>query len=139
MIDDLLDLAASNGVAVKLGRLGRRRGEYRHAARLIILNVNMSGVLQRSTLAHELGHWRHADEWTDDPHVLAMRERRANRYAAELLVDPLDYAYAERIVGSAHVGALARELDVAGYVIEAYQEILRDRRATPQRMHLRAV
>lgn len=139
MLDDLLDFAKDNGVNVKYGRLGKRRGEYRHGPRLIVLNLGMSTALERSTLAHELGHWHYADEWTDDPRVLEMRERRANRFAAELLIDPLEYAYAERMLGADKVQSLARELEVSTYVVEAYREILRARRAAPERRRLRAV
>jgi Zn-dependent peptidase ImmA (M78 family) len=139
LLNDLLDFAKANGISVKYGPLGRRRGEYRHDPRLIILNPRMSDTLQCSTLAHELGHWHYGDTWTDDPKVLAMRERRANRYAAELLIDPLEYAYAERVLGADKVTSLARELGVAIYVVEAYREILHDRRSAPPRRHLRAV
>lgn len=119
-MDDLLQLAADAGVHVIWRDLGRRRGEYRHGPRLITLNPRMSTVLQRSTLAHELGHHHHADTWTDDPHVVAARERRANLYAARLLIDAAAYARAERLVGP-HPGAIARELDVARYVVEAWR------------------
>lgn len=124
-MDDLLQLAAARGLRVTWRDLGRRRGEYRHRAGLITLNPRMSGILQRSTLAHELGHAWHADEWTDDPRALAAGERRANRYAAHLLISPAEYAIAERLVGP-HPGALAHELNVARYIIDAWQ----DRHAT---------
>ncbi|GAB2457827.1 ImmA/IrrE family metallo-endopeptidase [Xylanimonas ulmi] len=142
MIDDLVVYARERGVDVKYGNLGRRRGEYRHGPRLIVLNPHMSGVLQRSTLAHELGHAHRGDEWTDDPRELAARERLADEYAARLLVSPVEYALAERLHGQ-HTGAIARELDVAVYVVEAWQRLLR-RGATPAlpraaRQHLRAV
>jgi Zn-dependent peptidase ImmA (M78 family) len=140
LIDDLFDFAKRNGVNVKYGDLGRRRGEYRHSHNLIVINPRMSEVLQRSTLAHELGHWHHADEWTDDPRTLAARERRANEYAARMLISPVDYALAERAHGP-HVGAIARELEVATYVVEAWQGILGRAVAAPApvRRYLRAV
>lgn len=118
-LQNLLDLAEREGIHVTWRDLGRRRGEYRHGPRLITLNPRMSGTLQRSTLAHELGHAWYADTWTDDPAALAMRERRANAYAARLLVDPNRYADAERLVGP-HVGAIASELNVARYIVEAW-------------------
>lgn len=119
-MDELIGLAESAGVHVTWRDLGRRRGEYRANGRLITINPRMSLALQRSTLAHELGHHHHGDTWTDDRDVIARRERRANAYAARLLVKPGEYACAERMVGS-HPGALARELGVARYVIEAWQ------------------
>ncbi|MBO9556726.1 ImmA/IrrE family metallo-endopeptidase [Cellulomonas sp.] len=120
MMDDLLQLADDVGVHVTWRDLGRRRGEYRHGPRLITLNPRMSGVLQRSTLAHELGHHHHGDTWTDDPALLDTRERRADAYAAELLISPAEYALAERLVGP-HPGAIARELNVARYVVDAWR------------------
>lgn len=114
MIADALD------VRVMWRNLGRRRGEYKHSARLITLNPTMSDVLQRSTLAHELGHAHYGDTWTDNEAVKQQREERANKYAARLLISPLEYAVAEAIVGS-HPGALAKELCVATYIIEAWQ------------------
>lgn len=126
-MDDLLQLADDAGVHVTWRDLGRRRGEYRHGPRLITLNPRMSSVLQRSTLAHELGHHHHGDTWTDDPRELAAREARANAYAARLLIDAAAYADAERLVGP-HPGALAKELGVARYVIEAWQRMAATRR-----------
>ncbi|TQL03503.1 ImmA/IrrE family metallo-endopeptidase [Cellulomonas sp. SLBN-39] len=119
-MDDLLRMADDAGIRVMWRDLGRRRGEYRHDARLITLNPRMSEVLQRSTLAHELGHAHHGDTWTDDPRLLEERERRANVYAARLLVDPVEYALAERLVGE-HAGAIARELGVSRYVVDAWR------------------
>lgn len=120
-MDDLLHVAANLGVNVTWRNLGRRRGEYRHDAKLITINPRMSGLLQRSTLAHELGHAWYGDTWTDDPRLLEVRERKANTYAAALLVSPFDYALAERLVGP-HAGAIARELNVARYVVDAWRE-----------------
>ncbi|QIK83022.1 ImmA/IrrE family metallo-endopeptidase [Sanguibacter sp. HDW7] len=118
-LDDLLDHARHLGVNVASRPLGRRRGEYRHAHRLIVLNSRMSTVLQRSTLAHELGHAHYADVAVDDPRTHDMQERRANRYAARLLITPHAYSAAEALVGP-HPGALARELGVARYIIDAW-------------------
>jgi len=119
-MDELLQLADEAGVHVTWRDLGRRRGEYRHGPRLITLNPRMSTVLQRSTLAHELGHHHHGDTWTDDPRELSARERRADLHAARLLISPASYARAERLVGP-HPGAIARELDVARYVVDAWR------------------
>lgn len=114
-------IADAHDVRVMWRSLGRRRGEYKHSARLIVLNPAMSDVLQRSTLAHELGHAHYGDTWTDDEVIKKQREERANQYAAQLLISPLEYAIAEAIVGS-HPGALAKELGVATYIVVAWQQ-----------------
>jgi len=119
-MDDMLGVADEVGVDVMWRDLGRRRGEYRAAPALITLNPNMSMLLQRCTLAHELGHHANGDTWTDDPKVLALRERRADAYAAALLIDPYDYARAEALYG-AHAGAIARELGVSVSIVHAWQ------------------
>ncbi|WP_313276836.1 ImmA/IrrE family metallo-endopeptidase [Timonella senegalensis] len=119
-MDRLLTLADADGVRVMWRNLGKRRGEYKHTARLITINPRMSDLLQRSTLAHELGHAYYGDQWTDDPAVKDAQERRANRYAARLLISPLEYAVAEAMVGPS-VGALAKELGVSTYIVEAWQ------------------
>lgn len=119
-LERLLALADSRNLRVNWRNLGRRRGEYRHTAGLITLNPAMSDTLQRSTLAHELGHAYYGDTWTDEPALLARREQRANTYAAHLLISPLEFALAEHLVGQ-HTGALAKELNVARYIIEAWQ------------------
>jgi Zn-dependent peptidase ImmA (M78 family) len=120
-MNTLLTVAEEAGVAVVWRDLGRRRGEYRHAPAIITLNPRMSIALQRSTLAHELGHHHHGDTWTDDPRLTAIREHRADTYAAALLIRPDAYAAAEALVGP-HPGAIARELDIAVYVVQAWQE-----------------
>ncbi len=130
-MDDLLQLAADAGVHVIWRDLGRRRGEYRDQHRLITLNPRMSTVLQRSTLAHELGHHHHGDTWVDDAAVLAAHERRATAFAAHLLITPSAYARAEALVGP-HAGAIARELEVSRYIVDAWQT-LRLRQVPTQR------
>jgi Zn-dependent peptidase ImmA (M78 family) len=116
----LLAVAEEADVHVTWRDLGKRRGEYRHDPAIITLNPRMSTALQRSTLAHELGHHHHGDTWTDDPALIARREHRADTYAAQLLIEPDAYAAAERLVGP-HPGALARELNVSRSIVEAWQ------------------
>ncbi|GAA4627326.1 ImmA/IrrE family metallo-endopeptidase [Cellulomonas oligotrophica] len=119
-MDELLELADRAGIRVDWRDLGLRRGEYRHGPRLITINSRMSGVLQRSTLAHELGHVHYGDRLNYDARIAGARERRANAYAARLLIDPGRYAEAERVMGP-DAGTLARELEVAQYVVEAWR------------------
>lgn len=128
-MEELIGLAEAAGVHVIWRDLGRRRGEYRASGRLITINPRMSLALQRSTLAHELGHHRYGDTWTDDRDLIARRERRANAYAATLLITPEQYRRAELLVGS-HPGALARELGVARHLVDAWMTTAHTHRRT---------
>lgn len=107
------------GMRVKTRDLGRRHGEYRHSAGLIILNPRLTAVQQRCTLAHELGHAHFGDTITDE-----RIERRADQWAARLLVSPAAYARAESITGGSSA-ALARELGLTRQIVLAYRAYLR--------------
>lgn len=115
-VDDLVRMALGQGLGLKFRDLGRRHGEYLHAGRLITINPRRSTVVQRVTLAHELGHAHHAHAWTDDPRLHARQERLADEHAARLLISPAEYAIAEALVGE-HPGALAKELGVLERVV----------------------
>lgn len=118
--DDLLDEAAHNGVRVLSTDLGELWGHYSDMERCIRLHVCMTDPQIRSTLAHELDHAEHRDRDTHDRRAHERRERRADATAARRLIDPTLYADAERIFGP-DPRALAEELSVAPWVIEAYQ------------------
>ena len=115
-MDDLVRMALDQGLGLKYRDLGRRHGEYQHTGGLITINPHRSIVVQRVTLAHELGHAHHAHAWTDDPRLHARHERLADEHAARLLISPAEYAIAEALVG-AHPGALAKELGVLERVV----------------------
>lgn len=127
-MDELLEVARERGVRVAWRDLGRRNGEY-HSTGLVLINPRRSEVVQRVTLAHELGHAHYGHAWTDDPQVRDRQERQADEFAAALLVDEVDYAIAEVVVGP-HVGALARELGVTAQIVEAWQRLAHRRRRT---------
>ncbi len=114
-MQDLIDLAMERGLRVQWRDLGRRRGEYRHQHGLFVVNHRLSLAQQRATMAHELGHAAHGDEWSDDA-----RERRATAYAAQLLIDPVEYALVERLAGP-HAGAIAYELGTTREIVDAWQ------------------
>lgn len=99
-IDDALRLADEWGAALQWGELtgcgasDRRRGEYHHDSRQIIVRPGMTGKQTLCTLAHELGHAYYGDH-TSSSGV----ETRAWGWAARALIDPDRYARAERLVG----------------------------------------
>lgn len=71
-----------------------------------------------SVIAHELGHWWHAD-WCSG----AATERRAWRFAGAMLIDPTEYVEAEREHCAA--GAIAQTLGVLTDVIHGYRSLIR--------------
>ena len=52
-------------------------------------------------------------------------ERRADQEAAMMLIDPMEYAYAETVY-EGNVMGMARELNVLPWVIMAYRDRLHD-------------
>lgn len=119
---DLMRLAATLGLLLEWRPLGDVvRGYYQHALRAITLNSELPLDLLRSALAHELGHAHYGHIHSDDPDIRERQERLADRYAAELLISKETYRAAERLV-EAHPGAIAIELGVARYVVDAWRE-----------------
>lgn len=115
--------AADLGLMVEHADLGNRHGQYHDDVRLIVLNRRLTRAQATTTLAHELGHAVFGDRCST-----AANERRADEYAAALVISPREYARAERLVGS-HAGALAVELGVTPRLIEAWRRWYR--RTTP--------
>lgn len=118
-MDSIIAHAMELGLGVKWRDLGRRSGELTSQG-LILLNPRKSMLTQRITLAHECGHWWHGHDWTRE-HDVERDERQADTYAARLLINPVEYAMAEKIVGH-HPGALAKELGVTARLIELWRD-----------------
>ncbi|CAM4152752.1 ImmA/IrrE family metallo-endopeptidase [Corynebacterium belfantii] len=70
------------------------------------------------TLAHELGHAHYGDPPEHD----GWREKRADRFAARILITPGEYAVAERLHGPCP-GAIAYELGVTAHLIQAWRSV----------------
>lgn len=119
-MEQLLALATTRGLRVGWRDLGRRNGEW-HSSGLILLNPHRTEQTQRVTLAHELGHAHHGHTWTDNPREHDRQEMAADRYAANLLISPVEYALAEHLVGP-HPGAIARELAVTARLVELWRD-----------------
>ncbi len=114
--------------AERLCKLRERRlgdglqGLYLRKSNLILLDSRLCGVQLRCVLAHEISHARHMDAGC---RVDKWVERRADQEAAKMLIDPLEYAYAEAVY-EGNVMGMARELNVLPWVITAYRERLHD-------------
>lgn len=109
-------------------------GLYASDHRLIVLSDILSDRQRRCVLAHEISHARHDDRGCQMPGNRtdvgyrfedgSPAERRADMDAARMLIDSQRYAEAERACdGEAW---LARELDVMGWTIGAYRQVLHD-------------
>lgn len=70
-------------------------------------------------LAHELGH----AFYNDPPGHTGKCERRADRFAARLLISPVEYRAAEETYGP-HPARLAAELGVTTHLIHVFQSTL---------------
>ena len=114
--------------AARICRLGEAclhdglQGLYVREKHLILLDTRLRGVQLRCVLAHEISHARHMDAGC---RVDKWVERRADREAAMMLIDPMEYAYAETVY-EANVAGMARELNVLPWVVQAYRERLHD-------------
>ena len=114
--------------AERLCKLRERRlgdglqGLYLRKPNLILLDTRLRGVQLRCVLAHEISHARHMDAGC---RVDKWVERRADQEAALMLIDPMEYAYAETVY-EGNIMGMARELNVLPWVIAAYRERLHD-------------
>lgn len=113
--------AEALGLTVQEVRLqARRRGEYIHSKRLILLKPGMSHREARCTLAHEIQHAIAGDIPSPFGPAFTRQERLANRRAAELLIDASEYAAAERL-REGHGPSIAHDLDVTYKVLRDWQ------------------
>jgi Zn-dependent peptidase ImmA (M78 family) len=96
---------------------GGRWGEYWHAERTILLTKGMTWREARATLTHEIQHALAGDVFSKHGAANIKPERRARIRTAEVLVDPVEYAEAERI-RDGHLPSIAFDLDVANHVID---------------------
>lgn len=135
-MEDLIEHAAALGLRVKWRPLGRRTAEL-HSSGLILVNPNRTMPMQRMAIAHECGHWAHGHDWTRT-HDRERDERQADTYAARLLITPEAYRDAEEIAG-AHLGALARELNVRVDLVRLWQDSYRAEVGVVRHPNLRVV
>lgn len=86
----------------------------------ILLDPKLTQRQERSVLAHEIVHAEH-----DHPHLMksyaARIEARANRIAAQRLIDPTEYRQLAQAYE--HPQKIAAELDVTLQILQAYQPI----------------
>lgn len=119
-LETLTSQCTTMGVAVTWTRLpGGLAGCYHHATRTILLDHRLEDWQAIPVLLHEIAHAAAGH----DGHQSHRVEARIDRSVAMKMISPGEYEAAERIVG-AHLGALAAELEVPVWVVEAYQSTL---------------
>lgn len=126
-MERLYNAAASMGVTVVERFLpGHQWGRYVHSRRRIILNATLPERQKSVTFGHELGHAHYEHEHDETPgSIISIRqERKANEFAARLLIDTYDYEVTERMYGP-HVPILAVQLGVTAPIIYAWQSMQR--------------
>lgn len=116
---DLHALADALGVRLT-DHDGGPKGWYDHATRTVSVRRDLRDRARRATLAHELGHAAAGDQLTGVDWLDQRAERRADEYAARLLITESDYADAEAMHGP-HPGAIARELGVTVHLVTVWR------------------
>lgn len=126
-MDHLYEIARNMGVTVVERFLpGQQRGRYVHSKKSIVLNTRLHARQKAHTFGHELGHAHYEHEHDEKPgSIVGIRqERKADEFAARLLIDSYDYEVIERMYGP-HVPTLAVQLGVTAPMIYAWQSIQR--------------
>lgn len=101
-------------------------GWYDHRRRVISTRRGQSISQYKSVLAHELGHAAHRDTPTGNGHYDQRQERRADEYAAQLLINPHDFK-AAAIWHHGHLPAIADELEVTQHILKTWQTMTASR------------
>lgn len=124
----LLEHAERLGVRVEDDRTRRLRpgdlGGWFPDERLIVVHPSLGPRNRVHTLAHELGHAAHGDPVGHHPRY----EHRADLYAADLLIDPHEYAELEMMYDG-QAGAIAADLGVTVSLLATWRDNLEKRTA----------
>ena len=126
---DLAVLAESMGVRL-VRHNGGPKGFYHHPSRTISTRRGLSVAQYKSTLAHELGHAVNGDTPTTG-HYHARQERRADEYAARLLLDGAD-VHTIITANGGHLAPAAYELEVTTHLLKVW---LKQKRNDHDRIH----
>lgn len=113
---ELLAHATHLGVSVHVAHLpGSYRGFYDHENSRVVYDFTLTPIERRSVVAHELGHVFHGHVG----HGVRSHEDAADRYAAQLLIHPAEYARLERV--HPDVQTIADELGVEPHLVRTFQ------------------
>lgn len=120
-LETLIGHAETAGVNVYWANLKTCNAGYDHRRKTIWLDHSLASEPRNaaSILAHELAHFLRGDEGPQPASV----ERRCDMIAAGMLINPGDYATAERIY-EGDINNIAVELGVTARLVRAYQDAL---------------
>lgn len=122
--DDLLAEAQRLGVRVEERPLvAGDCGYYYEPTRLIVIDETLLDAQKRCTLVHELIHAQHHDQGCN-PYD-SKTEHRTRIQTALRLVNPIEYALAERLYGG-NTYLIACELGLTVQVIQDYKNLLHE-------------
>ena len=116
-VEALIDVAQARGYRIRWHR-GGPKAAWVPRQNAITVQIGMDDVTTLCSLAHELGHAHYGDP----PGHFGAHEIRADRFAARLLISPVDYAATEAIYGP-HPSVLAHELGVTVKVLKTWQSL----------------
>ena len=125
---DLHRIAEAHGVRL-VRHTGGPPGWYDHARRTISTRRGQSIQQYRSVLAHELAHAVYGDVPVDNGFFNLRQEARADRWAAKLLISPVEFALAAQWHGDC-LPAVADELEVTQHLLEVWVETRQRRQLT---------
>ncbi|MGX9346595.1 ImmA/IrrE family metallo-endopeptidase [Microbacterium sp. KNMS] len=121
---DLVDYLGYRIVYTDLSHIHPPRdGDTDHETRTIRLQPDMAHRLWVSTLAHEIAHVVYMDFPTMFGPVHRKQERRADEWAARLLIPVSCYREVEEYRGG-HIPTMALDLGVTVKIVEAFQRLL---------------
>lgn len=115
LIDALIEVAEQRGFTVRWHR-GGPKAAWLPQQNAVTLRHGMSDAETLCSLAHELAHAHYGDPAGHDPRY----EARADRFAAKLLVSPVEYALAEQTYGP-HPARIAHELGVTTHIVKVWR------------------
>lgn len=128
-VPSLVEIALAHGITLT-SHQGGDKGRWHPSSRTISLRTGLPARARRCTLAHELGHailghaaGDHLPQW-----LVEKQERAADRWAADLLIDPYEYAELETIY-EGHLGAIAADLGVTVSLLAVWRANLEKRSA----------
>lgn len=92
---------------------------YHYPTRTISTRRGLSIATYKSSLAHELAHATYRDEPTGNGHYDQRQEQRADKWAANVLIDPQAFKDAY-IWHAGNLGGIADDLEITHHLLDVW-------------------